>query len=329
MSLKSFYRKTRTLIAGDLREIEKNRQDARNAKVLEKYGGREDIYCVLRMYSDEGGLFNYFLKGLSGISYSIQHGYIPVMDMQTKENIFVSDAQRKDTNVWEAFFEQPAGVSFAEVKNKKNVIVLENLRMPEGGLLHLTRQPQQSAYWRKLCKKYLHFSKPVLEEIDKYKAAFDSKKRWLGVLARGTDYLSLGVGHAVQPDKDTLIEKLRAVKEEYSCDGVFAATEDEELLDILKESFGDSLMYLDQKRYRGKQEVKLGQQADYRENAIAMNITYLAAIWYLSRCNCLVTANTGGATGAYILSEGYEYIHCWFLGTMGSTDPGTLDINKI
>ncbi len=329
MSIKSFLGKTRTLVSGDFREIERNCIEAKNARVIRRYKGKEDIYCVLRLYTDEGGLFNFFLKSLGGISYSIQRGYIPVIDMQTKENIFCDAKERKTKNAWEFFFEQPAGVRFEEVKDKKNKIILENPRMPGGSMLSLTRTEKQIIYWRKLCKKYIHFSAAVKAEIEKYENEYNKTDRWLGVLARGTDYLSKGVGHAVQPDFDTLIEKIRSVKEEYGCKRIFLATEDLQILDALNNAFGEEIMTIEQKRYRGKQDVKLGQKEDYRRDAVAMNISYLAAIHYLSRCSCFITADTGGATGAYILSGGYEYTHCWFLGTMGSTDEETLDISRI
>ncbi|MCR5249788.1 MAG: hypothetical protein K6E50_04200 [Lachnospiraceae bacterium] len=329
MSLKSFLTKSRTLLSGDYREVERNAIAARNERVIRKYKGKGDIYAVLRLYSDEAGLFSFFLKALGGISYCRQHGYIPVIDMQTKENIFFDAKERKRKNVWECFFEQPAGVSFADVKGKKNVIVLENPRMPEGSMLQLLQQERLRKYWHKAFVKYIHYTEPVKEEISRYEKAFAARKKWLGVLARGTDYLSVGVGHAVQPDRDTLLAKIRSVKEDYGCDGIFLATEDEDILDMIKESFGDEVMVLEQKRYRGKQEQKLGQKADYKKDAIAMNITYLAALDYLSRCSCLIAANTGGTTGVYIMSEGFEYTHCWFLGTMGSTDERTLDIDKL
>lgn len=329
MSIKSFLGKTRTLISGDFREIERNCINAKNARVIKRYKGKEDIYCILRLYTDEGGLFNFFLKALGGISYSIQHGYIPVIDMQTKENIFCDAKERKTENAWEFFFEQPAGVSFDEVKDKKNKIILENPRMPGGTMQSLLHMDKQTAYWRKLCRKYIHFTSAVNAEIEKYKDEYDKTDIWLGVLARGTDYLSKGVGHAVQPDMDTLAEKIRSVKKEYGCRRIFLATEDLQILDALNDAFPGEIMTVEQKRYRGKQDEKLGQKEDYRRDAIAMNISYLAAIHYLSKCSCFITADTGGASGAYLLSEGYEYTHCWFLGTMGSTDEETLDISRI
>ncbi|MBR3525824.1 MAG: hypothetical protein IKO11_08245 [Lachnospiraceae bacterium] len=328
MSLRSFLHKSRVLISGDIREIERNRISARNEKVKKRYGGKEPVYCILRLYSDEAGLFNYYLKGAAGVSYAVQHDMIPVIDMQTKENIFFSKDERKQKNVWELFFKQPADVSFSEVKNKKNCVVIENLRMPTG-LATLRADERQRTYWRTLCKKYLRFSDEMQEEIRSHEAFFAQKKKWLGVLARGTDMLCTAVGHAVQPEMPVLIGKIEEVCREYDCDGIFLATEDAEILAALKSHFGDSLYYLEQKRYSGKQDTKLGQLADYKEDAIMMNRTYLTAVYYLSRCSCLIAADTGGAQGAYMMSEGFEFEHCWRLGTMGSTDPRSLDINKL
>lgn len=327
MSLRSFLRKSRVLVAGDYREIERNLISAKNEKVRKRYKGGQ-IYCILRLYSDEAGLFNYFLKGAAGVSYAIQHDMIPVIDMQTKENIFFTKKERKQKNLWEIFFQQPAGVSFADVQKKKNCVVIENLRMPTPFSI-LRTDERQSAYWRKLCRKYLRFSDAMQEEIRKHEGFFTERKKWLGVLARGTDMLCTAVGHAVQPEMPMLIAKIEEVCRDHGCDGIFLATEDTQILTALKEHFGERLYYLEQKRYSGKQDRVLGKLTDYREDAITMNRTYLAACYFLSRCSCFITADTGGAQGVYLMSEGFEYMHCWLLGTMGSTDPHSLDIEKI
>ncbi|MBR5422321.1 MAG: hypothetical protein IK115_14370 [Lachnospiraceae bacterium] len=328
MSLSSFLKKSRTLLSGDFREIERNCIEAANARAVKKYSGKGELYCILRLYSDEGGLFNYFLKAAAGISYALQHDMIPVIDMQTKENIFLTKEERKSRNLWEEFFEQPAEISFASVKDKKNRVILENPRMPSG-IMGMISYDGQMNYWRRLCRKYIRFSVETWEEIRKYESAFSERKKWLGVLARGTDMLNMGVGHAVQPEFPLLAEKIEEVYEKYGCDGIFLATEDEQILKGMKKQFGDRLFFLEQRRFEGKQDKILGKREDYRNGAIEMNRSYLAATYFLSRCACLITSDTGGAQGVYMMSEGFEYVHCWFLGTMGSSDPETLDINKL
>lgn len=324
----SFYWKARTLISGDYREIERNMIAYHNKKVIEKYKGKQEIYCVSRLFTDEGGLFCIFLKAIAGISYSIQNGYIPVIDMQTKENIFVSKKDRKTVNAWELFFEQPAGVSFAEIKDKPNKIVLENPLGPSD-LFELVSAPDMTHYWRTLCDKYIHFNADVKQVIQKYSNIFEPNDRVLGVLARGTDYLNPGVGHAVQPSAEEVIAKTKESMMRNHCNKIFLATEDEAILEAMKREFGESLLYVEQKRYQGMQPDKLGHLSDYVSGAIAMNQSYLAAMYYLSTCCCFFGGVTTGTVGVYLLSEGFEEFDFWYRGAHGTSDSKTLDINKL
>lgn len=324
----SFYWKTRTLVSGDYREVERNMIAWHNDKVIKKYKGKEEIYCVSRLFTDEGGLFCIFLKAIAGISYSIQNGFIPVIDMQTKENIFLSRQDRKKTNAWELFFEQPAGVSFSQIKDKPNKIVLENPFGPSD-LFELVSAPQMTAYWRKLCEKYIRFSSEEQNVIGKYQTIFGAEDKVLGVLARGTDYLNPGVGHAVQPSVDEVVKRTKRSMEKNGCNKIFLATEDEMILERMKAEYGKKLLYVDQKRYQGMQQNKLGHLSDYVVNAIDMNRSYLAAIYYLSKCNSFFGGVTTGTVGVYLLSEGFEQFEFWYRGAHGTSDEKTLDINKL
>ncbi len=324
----SFYWKTRTLVSGDYREVERNMIQYHNKKVLDKYKGKEKIYCVSRLFTDEGGLFCIFLKAIAGISYSIQNGFIPVIDMQTKENIFLNKQERKKTNAWELFFEQPAGVSFEEIKDKPNKIILENPLGPSD-LFELVCAPQMTQYWRALCRKYIRYSAEVKDVIAKYENMFQEGDRVLGVLARGTDYLNPGVGHAVQPSVPELIDKIEENLEKGHCNKIFAATEDENILRALQDKYKEKLLYVEQKRYKGMQQDKLGHLSDYVNDAIEMNRSYLAAMYYLSTCCCFFGGVTTGTVGVYLLSEGFESFDFWYQGAHGVSDAKTLDIHNL
>lgn len=299
----SFYWKTRTLISGDYREIEKNIIEHHNRKIIQKYKGKEDIFCVIRLHSDEGGLFCLWFKALEGIRYSLQNGYIPVIDMQTKENIFTTKKQRKQENVWEKFFEQPiAGLGYSDIKRKPNKIVLEN---PVGPVDHyeLVRNPNILNYWRKLVHKYLRYSDEAQKEIEKYSKLFSEADRVLGVLARGTDYLNPALGHLTKLHIPEIIETSEKRLKEYGCNKIFLATEDSSILQAMKDKFGERLLYVEQKRYEGQQGTKLGQLKDYLDGAIGMNLAYLAAMHYLAKCDYFWGSLTTGSMGVFLMRE--------------------------
>lgn len=323
----SFYWKTRTLVSGDYREIERNMIQYHNKKVLEKYKG-EEIYCVSRLFTDEGGLFCIFLKAIAGISYSLQNGFIPVIDMQTKENIFLNKKERRHTNAWELFFEQPAGISFEEIKNKPNKIILENPLGPSD-LFELVCTPQMTEYWRTLCKKHIRYNEQVNAVIEKYAELFEKEDRVLGVLARGTDYLNPGVGHAVQPSIEELMAEIEKNLKQNHCNKIFVATEDENILRALQDKYKENLLYVEQKRYNGVQKDKLGHLSDYVNDAIEMNRSYLAAMHYLSVCSSFFGGVTTGTVGIYLLAEGFDSFQFWYHGAHGTSDEKTLNIHKL
>ena len=308
----SFYWKTRTLISGDYREVERNLIEYNNKKVIAKYKGKEDIYCVIRVFSDEGGLFCLWFKALEGIRYSLQNGFIPVIDMQTKENILTTKAQRKQINIWEKFFEQPVkDYHYEDVKNKPNKVIIEN---PMGPIdyCELCYSPEILSYWRKLVNKYSRYSGEVIKSIDLYEKKFGDMSDTLGVLARGTDYLNPALGHLIKLGTEDIADIIDEKLEKYNLKRVFVATEDSNILDALKEKYGDRLMYVEQKRYKGETKAMLGHLDDYVKDAVDMNIAYLTAMHLLSRCEYFWGAKTTGSMGVNLMRlNGFKEFELW------------------
>ena len=69
------------------------------------------------------------------------------------------------------------------------------------------------------------------------------EKKILGVLCRGTDYMTLRPhNHPVQPSADIVINKAKAIMREFRCDYCYLATEDESILSAFRKAFGDHLL---------------------------------------------------------------------------------------
>lgn len=316
----SFYWKTRTLISGDYREVEGHLREWKNQKTIKKYKGKKDIYGIMQIHSDEGGLFCLFLKVLGGLKYCEDNGFIPVVDMQSRENIFQTKEERGKLNVWELFFEQPAAVSYDSVKKLPNTLTLHNPMGPNT-LMPFFENDEIKKYWRNMVKKYIHLSKDVQDLLASYEGNIFDGSKVVGVLARGTDYKKgVANGHPIQPDINELKSQIDICINEKGCSKIFLATEDQKILDELTKEYGNKIFTVSQKRYNEEINSKLGHRKDYANISKDMNKAYLTSIVLLSKCDCFVSGLTTGMLGAYMFSEGYEYEHVFFKGYLGDDD---------
>lgn len=97
-------------------------------------------------------------------------------------------------------------------------------------------------------------SSKFLNDIRQYKNAVFQDKKVLGVLVRGTDYITSNIGESPLP-ADELIKEIKEVKEKGNYDLIFLATEDKDYFNILSEAFPDELISVSQKRF-SKSEFK-------------------------------------------------------------------------
>lgn len=329
MSLKTFYWKTRTLLSGDYREIERNIISSHNQRIIKKYSKKGPMYGVLRIYTDEGGLFCLYLKVLGGIQYCIEHDLIPVVDMQTKINIFQTKSERKKLNTWELFFEQPAGISYNEIKNQKNKVIIEN---PSGPSIasYMDENPKAHKYWKYIAQNYILFNSEMKNIISKYASDIFDGSKVLGVMLRGTDYTrKTAMSHAIQPDVKTVISEIKDVIEKYSFNKIFLASEDKKLFDTITKEFGEIVYSIPQKRFDEEITDKLGHRKDYATYAKEMNKSYLASIAILSKCNGFIAGMTGGSFGTWLMADNYEYLHIYSLGSFGCFDDETCDFSRL
>ena len=118
----------------------------------------------------------------------------------------------------------------------------------------------------------------------------------LGVFLRGTDYTHLKpAGHAVQPSKEMAAEKIDEFLKKYGNMKIFLATEDEDILNYLRQRYGDLIFTTDNnviKNYSGKNfltnEIK-------GVNKYKFGLDYLVKMICLARCKYLIASMAAGA----------------------------------
>jgi len=295
----------------------------RNRYVNYGVENKDKTFYVVSCDQGGTGLFSIVLRNLSHISYALDMDYIPIIDLKNYPCQYLREGMLHKENAWEYYFEQPSGYTVEMIQKSKNII-LSSQPFPEfphklsGNEVFWDSQALH--YWKKLYKKYIRFNKRTQDYIlDAYNATLSNKGKVLGVACRGTDILVKQLSnHPVLPDPMDVVNRAKQVMREQACDYLFLATEDEDIYTLFVQHFSSKLLSLDQKRVKGSDMEKFNWLYELNDSLsldrYLGGLEYLAAIYLLSRCNCLIAGATGGSLGAILMTEGFDYEYIWRLG---------------
>lgn len=269
------------------------------------------------------GLFAIIKSNLSHISYALDKGYIPVIDMINHQNQFLNEENKN--NPWEYFFEQPNNYNLKDIQYSKHIILSEKSQRPSKKytinmkLLDSNKKAKLNHY-SEIYKKYIRVNNKIQLKLDyDYKHLIENKFV-LGVLCRGTDYLlKKPKNHPIQPDPILVINKTKELLQKNKYTHIYLATEDQDIYSMFKKEFGDKLLTNNQKRFSKNdfQNVEFISQIEHNtiQEKYEISLEYLSAINILSKCNAFIGGKTSGTLGVYLMSEGFEYEYIWNLGT--------------
>lgn len=233
-------------------------------------------YFIVFEEQPQGGLFVYLVGCMTQIAYALQNDFIPVVDMLN----FPSNLKNKeqtDINAWELYFKQPRGISVQDVYGAKNIAfhgeekynvlfigdvtsevkceryqtVIDESKEFKEWYLNVALMNRFQEFWNKNMR-YSDQAQAYIES--QYQKLFSNKQKVLGVLCRGTDYISLKPkGHYVQPTAEMIVAKIEDVMAKYHCEYVFCATEDAGIFLKLKDFLGDKMLSMDVERVHYKE----------------------------------------------------------------------------
>lgn len=236
----------------------------------------------------------------------------------------------ENDNMWEYYFQDISDISLEEVYKSKNVISARdnNILMDQKfeNILYddkiegITDNITGTGIDKRISGKILLNSytiKWINENLPE--EILNKKKRIMGLIVRGTDYKAenvrkLGRRH-IKPDLDIIVAKAKYLMEIYECDYIFVATEDEEYFKVLKNSFEDKVLYVNQKRFNidGSEKYKyLAEEVEKLSNPKEFGYDYLTSVYGLSKCDVLLSSTLCGAyfMAKYFNEGNYEYAEC-------------------
>lgn len=312
-----------------------NCKSSKYLKKIEDHFHKENLlnskYLIIKRECENSGLglFAYYVTMLARIEYALRHQMIPVIDMKNYANTFHRENEVGKINTWELFFEQPCKVSLEEAlsSGKARYVWNDIPSYHPNDSLDFLYNDEIVSYYHSVAEKYIQFQPTVMKVLkDKEKEIFgkeefNKRERILGVLARGTDYTGLRpYFNPIQPDLEQIIRKIDEYCRRFSCEKIYVATEDADILARLIEIYGDRLLYTDQKRI-GKIATYLYENQEFIDrDPYERGIEYLTSIYLLSRCNGLIAGRTTGTVGVCVMAENYEFKYIFSLGRYGLED---------
>jgi len=277
------------------------------------------------------GLMYVMINVLTYINYFTKKKYTLVIDMQNNDNQYLDGIEIGKENAWEYFFEQPFGYTLDSIKDSKNVYYIKskflynpfsfvNRYIHNHKFTSIHTKPAILKEFKKNYNKYINFSPTAKQFIEsEHERIFNGKGRVLGVLARGTDYFTLKPRtHFIQPNPDEILAKSLQYMQNYNCDYLYLATEDENIYQLFKTTLNDKLLVNSQYRF-DKNNMKEGEwistiNTGRERDKYHLGLEYISSLYNLSKCQCFVGGITSGTLVTLFMTEGFEHQFLFDLG---------------
>lgn len=153
------------------------------------------------------------------------------------------------TNIFEYYFQQPAGISLEEIAKASNVVIraandFRFLRKDYSLISNYYEWNQE--YFQELAamhRKYIHLKDEVGEHMTADIGDIGLTGRAIGVHIRRLMFQHPVKDHPVAVDLKDVISAVKKLMETGKYDQIFVATEETESLEQMQQEFGDCLIY--------------------------------------------------------------------------------------
>ena len=246
-------------------------------------------------------------------------GYIPIIDISSFENIFNGfNLNSSIDNPWEQFFYQPFNYTLHDVKQKGKQIKIFECEPYYSPSSKIYFNSTIRDYWHNYAKFYMPIKSEILVESNHiFKNLFKGSHNILGILMRGTDYVSIKPqSHPIPPEPEMVIRDIKSLIKNKAYEWLFLTTEDDTIREIFINKFGNKMKFWNYNKkinYNKSEKNYLAYNSIIKGNIEYMKI-YLLNIIILSKCIDIICAQTSGSMGAFILANSYRSSKVYFLG---------------
>jgi len=285
---------------------------------------KDKKFFIIRRVSQAEGHFSMINTFLGHLEKADRKDYIPVVDMQNYYSpIWQAENRKNKENAWEYFYEQPCGYTLDDIANSKN-IVLSHGFYPNNSPSYnnIISNKNHIDKWNNLYVKYIKLNSRTSMYIEEFIKFYQIEtRRVLAVsIRRGIEW-----GHMINypafscysqhPSLENVIFKTKELLELWNCDYIFLSIDDQEGLEIYKKTFGDRLLYIERERsvyFRNGRTLTVEERREIinnnafnprtQENIYDREVKFLSEIHIISRCKCIICANTSANATAFIIN---------------------------
>ena len=255
----------------------------------------EKIFFVIWRREGWAGFFSTFHHVISYIKIAQDSNMIPVVDFQNFKTKYNEEGLVNNTaNSWEYYFEQLSPYSLEEVYSSKNVFFCDG-EYPHDAWQKLAGNKDE---FRKIYDKFIKFSLPTQEAIEKYSHIFNDSKV-LGVHFRGTDMNHTAL-HSYGPTMKQMFKYVDKILHEREIDKIFLATDEKAYLDSFIKRYGNKVFHTEAFYF----DKKNAYNVDHRENhRYLLGLESLQDAVLLSKCDGLLYSSSNVSALAALIGD--------------------------
>ncbi len=280
----------------------------KKSKVLRKTKSNLPPVYIIRRTGNAGFFSNYFYV-LGHCIIAEKNGWLPIVDMENYITPYNEITEIFNTrNAWEYYFHQPSNMSIENLPNDRTII-LSYIEYPYEFVpyysIGIGRYPNKKMvnnlqqYIRKFCK----IKQELLKEFEK-KAKELNLKECIGIHIRGTDMKNTPE-HPIPMSIEKIIDLLEKIQKN-DAKKIFLCTDEENIVNMLKEKFKDRLIVNDV--YRSQDGLE-GIHLEHKKHTIRKFHSYLLGkevlkdAYLLSKCDVLIHGNSNVAYAAIVMNK--------------------------
>lgn len=262
----------------------------------------EIIYCI----KEQGmgyGFFAEFLSLLHNLIFAEEMGLVPHVIWGNRHLYYDEDILTID-NVFEYYFEP---IKIKNLYQSKNVCFSSRYQNTYiSNEYHISAYATSDNYEQKLkqvIQQYIRLRPELLKEFNQDVERIVGNKRILGIHHRGTDYKKGYRNHPMCISPEQGIEQAEKMLEQYKLDGIFLATDDQEILNNYLSHFGNKIRYFTDV-IRGSSDISIAFDEKKRKcHHYNLGKEVLRDVYVLSQCTCLLAGKSRVSFFANIFNQ--------------------------